>query len=379
MKELLVLIVSVILFNALPIKAQIDNSVTPITTAESTLARNGTAEANPAYDDVLSLSELQRIQEKNKAMSLDHFYIVRTSFSDMAPHFFHYILDVRPTNEGTLVRLIRIAGLDPPCDQVITVKAVQKLLPGMTPLKLVGKNNPCALSMHQIQWNIREPKTRESIFESLRFGIVASCGSDEMVIDLPYVQNVDFEFLKKEEPQVAALWDLDYQLTKSVFGEASLFYGISEERDSELQRFAESLIPELLSGQYDKGFFCGMGIKSSDCGNHPTQAVLSGYQPNARVPEQMARLINAEQFHFIKYVIPPYPRLAQLSRIESKVDLELSVDSKTGKVLRATVTKGHPLLDKIAVDAALQWQFDPLAQKLDQPVKLALEFARQCP
>jgi TonB family protein len=248
----------------------------------------------------------------------------------------------------------------------------------MTPLKLVGKNNPCALSMDQIQRNIREPKTRNSISESVRFGIVASCGSDEMVIDLPYVQKVDFKFLKKEAPQVAALWDLDYQVTKSVFGEASLFYEISQERDDELQVFGQSLIPELLSGKYDKGFFCGFDTKSSDCGAHPIQELLSGYKPNARALEQTSRLLNADQFHFIKYVAPPYPRLAQLARIESKVNLELSADPQTGKVASAVVTHGHPLLNRTAIDAALQWQFDPLAQKLDQPVRLTLDFALQC-
>jgi TonB family protein len=379
MKQPPILIASLILLNALSIKAQIEGSALCITMAESSSAGTGNGEGNPAYDDILSHSSLQKIQAKNRARSLSHFYIVRTSVSDAAPFYFHYILDVRPTNEGSLVRLIRMAGLDPPCSHVTTVKAVQKLLPGMTPLKLVGKNNPCALSMDQIQWNIREPRVRESIFESVRFGIVASCGSDEMVIDLPYVQNVDFKFLKKVAPQIAALWDLDYQLTKSVFGEASLFYGISEERDAELQRFGESMIPELLSGQYDKGFFCGFDLKSSDCGAHPTQSVLRAYRANARISEQTSRLLNAEQFHFIKYVVPPYPRLAQLARIESKVNLVLSVDPQSGKVTSATVTNGHPLLDKVAVDAAVQWQFDPLAQKLDQPVKVTLEFGLQCP
>ena len=183
---------------------------------------------------------------------------------------------------------------------------------------------------------MQNPKIRESISDSIRFGIVASCDGNERVIDLPYRENVDFERLKKQEPRVAALWELYYRVAKIAFGETSVFYGISEQQDSELQRFGQSLVPNLLSGRYDRGFseFCGREVSVGDnenCDAHPTQTLLHKYMPNAKVPDRTPKLMDAEQFHFIKYVAPLYPRLAQFARIESKVSLDAYRRSANGK------------------------------------------------
>jgi hypothetical protein len=56
--------------------------------------------------------------------------------------------------------------------------------------------------------------------------------------------------------------------------------------------------------------------------------------------------------------LPPYPPLAKAARAESPVVVEVLI-SKTGDVICARALAGHPLLQKVAVMAALKWTFAP--------------------
>jgi hypothetical protein len=115
------------------------------------------------------------------------------------------------------------------------------------------------------------------------------------------------------------------------------------EQDDKLQRFGQSLIPELRSGKYDKGFFRGNdgGITSES----PFQKILRYYVPKEKVPVHAGRFVNAEQFHFIEYVAPPYPGLALRARVQGIINLELVVDPQTGNTIDAHVIgSGHSLL-----------------------------------
>jgi TonB family protein len=60
----------------------------------------------------------------------------------------------------------------------------------------------------------------------------------------------------------------------------------------------------------------------------------------------------------IKDVKPVYPEDAREARIEGVVIVEAVID-KEGKVARADVIKSIPELDQAAVDAVLQWEFEP--------------------
>jgi hypothetical protein len=216
-------------------------------------------------------------------------------------------------------------------------------------------------------------KTSDSGFtDSFNLSIVAKCGEEERVINLPFIYAIDFDYLKRKDPQIADLWNLESRIPKSVFGESALFDNISKEQDSQLQLFGQSLIPDLQSGKYDKGFSC------EGCDPHPTLSLLKNYVPNIQV-ELKVTLMNAERFQFTKYVAPSFPRLAQRMRLESKVNLELVVDQKSGKTIEARMVGGHPIFKESAIGAALQWQFNSKIQKLDQPLNLVLDYSFQCP
>ncbi|HYN07115.1 MAG TPA: energy transducer TonB [Vicinamibacterales bacterium] len=60
----------------------------------------------------------------------------------------------------------------------------------------------------------------------------------------------------------------------------------------------------------------------------------------------------------IKHVAPIYPDIAQASKVQGVVILELVVD-QTGAVADARVLRSVALLDQAALDAVMQWQFTP--------------------
>jgi protein TonB len=57
-------------------------------------------------------------------------------------------------------------------------------------------------------------------------------------------------------------------------------------------------------------------------------------------------------------VTPVYPELARITKVEGMVILEAVIDA-SGSVTSARVLRGHPLLDRAALDAVQQWRFTP--------------------
>jgi TonB family protein len=60
----------------------------------------------------------------------------------------------------------------------------------------------------------------------------------------------------------------------------------------------------------------------------------------------------------IKHVAPVYPDIAQASRVQGVVILELIIDPN-GDVSDARVLRSIALLDQAALDAVMQWRFTP--------------------
>ncbi len=54
-----------------------------------------------------------------------------------------------------------------------------------------------------------------------------------------------------------------------------------------------------------------------------------------------------------------YPDLARQARVQGTVTIDCTIDPQ-GRVVNATVLKGHPLLDRAALDAVQQWVYRPM-------------------
>lgn len=60
----------------------------------------------------------------------------------------------------------------------------------------------------------------------------------------------------------------------------------------------------------------------------------------------------------VKHVMPAYPQLALLSRVQGIVIIEATIGAD-GRVVDARILRSVPLLDQAALDAVRQWEFTP--------------------
>jgi protein TonB len=75
-------------------------------------------------------------------------------------------------------------------------------------------------------------------------------------------------------------------------------------------------------------------------------------------PRRPVNISHLSEGAIIRRVLPTYPPLAKLARIEGAVVLE-AVISRSGRVENLRVISGRPILAGAATDAVSQWQFRP--------------------
>jgi TonB family protein len=67
---------------------------------------------------------------------------------------------------------------------------------------------------------------------------------------------------------------------------------------------------------------------------------------------------NVQASKLVRKVDPVYPSQARAERIEGDVTVQITID-KTGQVTDATAVEGNPVLAKAAMEAVLQWAYQP--------------------
>jgi TonB family protein len=306
----------------------------------------------------------------NPSDTLQHFYIVSHVVSDAGPFWYEYILDVNPTDEGALVRKIRIAPLNSYCTTPITVKAAERIISDMNPESLAGVSL-CSLNEGAVASAVKTAGKRGngSINDTVGFTIVAKCGRTNKVFDLPLEQAIDFEWLQKNEPSVAELYSLSGNISKRAFGKGFSFYDVSSDQNKAFQELGARIVPDLKRGKYDRGF----------ARTYRLSAIVDDYIGIVEHEEATyIELSNPPDLHFAKYAAPTFPRLAEMARIQGEVRIKITIDASTGGVRDVEATSGHPLLKDAAIAAARQWQFQRESQ-LPESVEIGVKFELRCP
>jgi hypothetical protein len=177
------------------------------------------------------------------AAELSRFHVVSVFFSDNGALFYYRIIDVQPDGPGSLVRYIRVAPSNVYCPRKI-IQAAESRVPNKSPAQLAGANNPCAVKPARLNTAIRKYRQRAGTFETISFGLVASCDGKSVQFSLPITDTLKFDDLKSREPALARLWDFASEIETSVFGPKDLFHDRTESDDLAFQRAARRYFPK---------------------------------------------------------------------------------------------------------------------------------------
>ena len=121
----------------------------------------------------------------------------------------------------------------------------------------------------------------------------------------------------------------------------------------------------LASGEYD-GLFAGAPDRPSD--------LYRSSQISPPAPD--VHLRTSEPFQPDNFVLPGYPPIARLARIEGAVVVTFQVDAN-GRVTDTHFESGHPMLRPAVTGAVSEWKF-PM-EAADHRVKATIDFKTNCP
>lgn len=242
--------------------------------------------------------------------------------------------------------------------------------------------NPCAVKPEALAAEVRKHKGNVSVFEAVSFGVVARCGASAISFSLPMEQKVDMKGLRRVHPEMTRLWDLPSRITDKAFGPKDIFHGRTEADDLILQRAGDRMVPELTAGRYDAGLRLAFHGSWGDDDPPTFRDILERYHGpvsgEAAKSNYVPRVLNAHEYKFSHFIVPTYPGVAKLARIQGTTELHLTVQPDTGEVTGVEPLAGHPLLTPAAVEAARQWRFEPNSLKSGS-VKVVVDFAPRCP
>jgi protein TonB len=113
---------------------------------------------------------------------------------------------------------------------------------------------------------------------------------------------------------------------------------------------------DLLSGEPWGGCTTGCGVGTGEPGDSTsTEAVGRG---GSGFPHVVVLGGDVRPPIKVKDVAPVYPDLAIRIRLEGKVEITCRIDA-AGRVVDATVLRGHPILVPAALEAVRQWVYEP--------------------
>jgi TonB family protein len=323
-----------------------------------------------------------KLAKRTEEVALGGFYVVTQALADKGTPWADKILDVRAEVGGVRVREIRIAPMNRNCAHNITVKAVEHVLPNTTVAKVAGKFKLCSYPDDDFAGVIEvakrdyiEPDAMET---SASHTIVAKCGTQERLYELPDPQMLKFEALKMADSRITSLWDLASDVDDRAFGKGFSFSGATAEQNKQRQELGAKFVSEIKAGKFDAGF-PDVSCPFAECRVHDAKSALQGYAGviDEKDPAYVV-ILNATSLHLVKSDPPEYPRDAQNAQAQGEVRLKIFFDPATGQVTTVEPQSGDEKLQDSAAKAAQAWQFQ-IGSGLKSPVEATLRFGFNCP
>jgi hypothetical protein len=210
---------------------------------------------------------------------LENFYVVTQASFHSGAKWVDHILEVSPQGDDVLVREIRIAPLDKDCPRHVTVRAVERVLPNTTVKKLTVKFPICAFEEDVVEGMISVVKREGRLSvtdDAASQTIVARCGTQQKMFELPDQESLRFEALQHADKHVSDFWDLAATMEAHAFGGDFSLAKLTPEEDKRAQDLGAKLVPEIKSGHYDQGF-SDQSCPYAECSAHNAASSLQGY------------------------------------------------------------------------------------------------------
>jgi hypothetical protein len=213
------------------------------------------------------------------APEIESFYIVTQATFRDGPAWVDHVLELRPQSDGVLIREIRIAPLSPDCPHCVTVRAIERMMPNTTVKAIAGKFQLCALAEEDVDGMIHAAKKDEepnTIDDSATQTIVAKCGGEKRMYELPYPETLRFEALGLANAHVAKYWEIAADIEADAFGNDFSLGKVNPAQDAEAQALGAKIVVELKAGRYKQGF-ADADCPYAECRDHSANSALQGY------------------------------------------------------------------------------------------------------
>lgn len=298
----------------------------------------------------------------------ERFTVGRRTFFDFGPPFNYYeIFFVGPLANGTSVERITLTPGGDACIMPAKVEVASATI-SEPPANLLGAINPCTIPEKELN---RELKRRKNytVFSGANVTMQVHCGDQTRLIRSDILDRDMFDPNPKTPEHTSwtmhLLAKLDDAVGPGVMEKPMIPMLGNDDSSPHDSSFAK--LREIGSGNYD-GLFSGAPDKPSEV----YRAAQQGPPPQPTV-----RLVESSPFQPIDPVLPRYPPIARLARVEGTVTFTIEIDSE-GKPAPFVfwLEKGPPLLAGSVQNAAKEWNFPRGAP--NREVRATIEFALNC-
>lgn len=305
-------------------------------------------------------------KDRPKVSSMpDRFLVARHTFVDVGPpNDFYEIISVRGTESGTVIDRVTLTPAGDACIQSPTVETVSSAIPETMSVVLEGRN-PCAIPEKAVRKELKRRK-QGLVFSGAEISMHVQCGGNERVIRADVLDRDMFDS-KATTPEntswtMRLLTRLDKAFPTGPW-DRPVFAAVTEPSKSAAPNVDAARA--LQSGEYDD-LFVGAPDRPSDLYR------ASQVPP----PSPDVRVRSSEPFQPEQLVLPGYPPLARLARIEGAVVVTFQVDA-SGGVADPQFEMGHPMLRPTVTNAVSQWKFPKEAA--DHRIRATIDFKTNCP
>jgi Gram-negative bacterial TonB protein C-terminal len=291
------------------------------------------------------------------------FEIGRHTFFDFGPPTDYYeLLVIRPTQNGSSIERITLTPgytCTPAKVEVASASTSESVA------DLLGNTNPCTIPEKELHRELKRCK-KCLVFSGANVAMQFQCGTQSRILRADILDRDMFDPAPNTPEHTSwtmrILQRIDQAVGPGVMDKP--IFDLSESTKSSSNLPNSEWERDLSLGSYDALF--------ASAPDKPSDLYRAARNPP---PPPAIRLVSSEPFRPLTPLLPAYPPIAKLARVEGQVAFKLDVD-KDGKAANFVLESGHPLLRGAVEQAVGKWVFP--ADAANQHVEAVIEFKTNC-